>query len=72
MRVQCKNCTDDGRLYISLDEMESRCAADAHCAGFSQDSKDGKQGGFYPFRPHAKIVSLVSLVQFTLSTPGFG
>eukprot|EP01045_Picozoa_sp_COSAG04_P015496 COSAG04_NODE_1227_length_7681_cov_5.724083_3_plen_52_part_00 len=51
--------------------MESRCAADAHCAGFSQDTKDGKQGGFYPFRPHAKIVSLVSLDHFTL-VPEFG
>ena len=40
----CKNSTDDGRLYLSLAEMEARCAADSTCAGFGQDSVEG---GYY-------------------------
>ena len=38
----CKNTTYDGKLFVSLSEMESRCSADGpKCTGFSQDTGDG-------------------------------
>ena len=50
----CKGTTDDGKLFVTLAEVESRCAADARCAGFSQDTRDGPPY----FRPQQKIAAI--------------
>eukprot|EP01052_Picozoa_sp_SAG31_P008512 SAG31_NODE_431_length_15775_cov_3.350663_14_plen_423_part_00 len=62
----CKNTTDDGKLYISLADIESRCAADARCAGFSRDSKDGPPY----YRPQSQIKSIVNDPKWTTWTKG--
>ena len=39
----CKNTTQDGKLFVSLSEIKSRCSADGpKCSGFAQDTGDGK------------------------------
>ena len=75
----CKNTTDDGRLFISLAEIQSRCAADSHCAGFAEDTKDGPAY----FRPranafakpssrlHSASLSVTSLPSSLLAPPSF-
>jgi hypothetical protein len=62
----CKNTTDDGRLYLSLEEIQARCAADAHCAGFSQDTKDGPSY----FRPLSATKTLENDRKWTTWTKG--
>ena len=53
----CNGTTSDGRLYLPLAEMQSRCSADPSCAGFAQDSADA--GGSY-FRPLPTITVIVA------------
>lgn len=62
----CKNTTSDGRLYVSLAEIESRCSADAHCGGFSQDTKDGTAY----FRPLVVVQSILKDPKWTTWTKG--
>mmetsp|Transcript_50740 Transcript_50740/g.99422 ORF Transcript_50740/g.99422 Transcript_50740/m.99422 type:complete len:704 (+) Transcript_50740:1-2112(+) len=57
----CKNSTYDGRLYVSLSEIETRCTADRSCAGFSQDTKDGAPY----FRPLSSITSIAADPKWT-------
>jgi hypothetical protein len=62
----CVNTTSDGKLYIDLAEIESRCAADANCAGFAQDTKDGPPY----FRPMSLINSIGADPKWTTWTKG--
>jgi hypothetical protein len=62
----CENTTDDGKLFLTLAEVEKRCAADPHCAGFSQDTKDGPAY----FRPLAKITSIGADPKWTTWSKG--
>eukprot|EP01051_Picozoa_sp_SAG22_P013507 SAG22_NODE_1521_length_4236_cov_6.669567_1_plen_151_part_10 len=49
--AMCRGSTPDGRLTITLAEVEARCAADTSCIGF------GQIGGSY-FRPITHYTSL--------------
>ena len=62
----CKNTTVDGKLFVSLQEMEARCAADSTCAGFAQDTKDGPSY----FRPLWTVKSLLRDPKWTTWTKG--
>lgn len=62
----CKGTTSDGKLVISLAEVERRCAADDACAGFSQDTKDGPSY----FRPQQKITAIGADPKWTTWTKG--
>ena len=62
----CVNTTADGRVFVPLAEISRRCTADAECAGFTQDTKDGAPY----FRPLAKIGALVDDPKWSTWTKG--
>jgi len=62
----CEGTTKDGKLHISLAEMEGRCAADEACAGFSQNTEDGAPY----FRPQQNITAIVDDFKWTTWTKG--
>ena len=64
--AMCKGTTTDGRLFLTLAEIETRCAADQKCVGFSQDTKDGPAY----FRPLAAITSIGQDPKWTTWTKG--
>lgn len=63
----CKNTTFDGKLFVSLSEIEGRCSADGpKCSGFAQDTGDGKPY----FRPLMGKLSIHSDPKWSTWTKG--
>ena len=63
----CKNTTYDGKLYVSLSEIESRCSADGpKCSGFAQDTGDGTPY----FRPFMGKLEITKDPKWTTWTKG--
>lgn len=55
----CKNTTDDGKLYVSLAEIQARCTADgSSCAGFSEDTGDPSYGIYFRPLSHVSEISV--------------
>ena len=53
--TMCKGSTVDGRLSVSLQEIEQRCSADSLCIGFGELSQGGAGSYFRPVVNYTRL-----------------